>query len=499
MATTVSLGQFGRPGLGRDATPALRAALATGAATIRVPAGIWYFPDVRAFPALISGRDFVGTPDAVWWFGAVLPAGQTAAVLWQACRFTGLTFTAPGASGFTLFGANSADLTFTGCTVRDFTPKFLNGAAANIVVQHCTFTQSDHPPAVLDQSLANVAGAFTVTGCAFQFRQTSGADTFIQVYGGPAATGPYTFTGNVILTDQRPGYVIDAAIDVEPHQSGPVGSVTIANNLIANGSIYVSGAQNAVVAGNTIHFTDLLYQQSPDHTSPITLYNSAPQFGGTIPPAGTIAITGNTVVCDPAPTTAKVQPLWAHGSGAIHALTIAGNQFSLNPDAVATATNAGQYKAGWFDPSVTAGWGTLVVRDNLLHVPGPWRTPGPLWGLTISPRGTVDAVSFTGNQLLGGGGAPAWVAITATAAPASVGTLTLTGNTDVGASIPLASLGGGATLGAAIVGSNPGFLPVPLPHSRAPIPWGPLALGTGALAAGAAAWWAWRRRPIRLS
>jgi hypothetical protein len=490
MPARVSLADYGGRGDGHtDNTPALVRALASGAGTIVTPPGQWYFAAMSRLPT-VTHRVFLGEPGSAWVFGAGLAADGTQA--WHHCTFQGLTFRAPTAwqaphgQNFTLFGRGCTALTFAHCTIEDVSIAFLNGCLGPITVTGCRFTQSDHPPARRNASMANVVGPWTVTECVWDFMPASPAHVLVQVLGAPPGrvlVGPYRFERNQVFPRGLPGQVVDGAFDIEPHQPQPVSTVVIADNLIQNASLYVSGAQTLTVRGNTLRFTAVGY--AAPHAPPVTTYSS---YRGTPPPTGTLAITGNTIVLDPIPTDQmQATPLQLRGSGAIGQLIVAGNTIQCNPLARPTANNSNVHKVLWADARTTPSWGTVTIQDNRVVVPGgTFATPGPLFTFETG-QGGFGRITLTGNAVSGAGGATGFVAVPHPPGPGRVGQLILTDNT-VTPTLPLVAPES-QPVGAAVVSGNTGLTgTVPVQAVGLPAWMWITAVGAGAVGAGA--WYA---------
>jgi len=471
--THVSLAAFGAPGVG-DATPVLAAALRTGATTIVIPPGRWRVVTWGALPP-IRGRTLLGQPGAVVEAVNILPAAGGLA--WSDLTFRGVTFTNPRtprrAANFAWFAGDMAGLTFEDCAIVDGTTSFLNGTRGPVTFRRCRFTQTANPPATLNMSIGNVHGPFTVTACVFDFRPHSPAGVLVQVYG-PPAPGPVTITGNTFLGG-RWGGVIDGAIDIEPHgvTGGPV---TVVGNRITNGSLYLAGVATAVVAGNIITFTEAVYQ---GHAAPLVGYTSATPK----PRAGALTVIGNTVVMGPGTLAAPIPLVSFHGGGAVDSLTLAANTF------VWQATSPEPVTLGWWDPSVTPGWGTLTLQQNRWHVTSALPAGSTLGLVTVgAPAGALDTLvlvdnTYTGPPLAG------WHLRPRAGLPRGrIGGLRLAGNTAPPGTGPVVVAAPDVVARVAALGPNPGWgPPTGLPPAAPLWPW---VVGAGLAAAGAgyAAW-----------
>ena len=475
--TTVSLAQFGRPVTGQDTTAAWRAALQAGADRLLIPPGRWYIRDWTRLPPA-RGRRLVGAPGAVVVAGRVPTAeggGQ-----WVDCTFEGLTFDGAVAQGFAWFGRSSAGLVFQACTVVNGRTSFVNGSGGPVVIDGCLFTQTTAPPDRLDMSVANVHGPLRVQHSVWDFAPRSPAGVLVQVYATPAP-GPVTITDNIFLGG-RWGGVVDGAIDIEPH-GAPGGPVLIARNRITDGSVYLAGVSHALLVDNSLRFTPRAYTRP--HAPPIAGYTSASPK----PPAGTLVVTGNTLVCDPGPTAAPLWPMTWHGGGAVRTLVLRDNRIQVNGVGLAGAPAA----VAWFDPSVTPGWGPLVVTGNTVTVAGPVAARVPLLRITVGAGRRLALARITANQWAVPGTAGVAVTRRAGAPPGSLGRLVLADNTTAVA-MPLATADPDTVI-AWTAGPNPGFLPPEgLPAPTAAVPDWAWAAGLGVLAAaGAGLWWARHR------
>jgi hypothetical protein len=490
MSRSLSLAAAGGVGDGRtDNTTAMARALASGATTIVTPPGVWRFQQMGAWPGPIRDRTFVGEPGSVWLFDAGIAV--TTQQVWNRVTVQGLTIRAPNAQGFTLWGRGVGALTITDCTFEDISIAVLNGCQGPVVVQRCTWTQSAQPPAIRNGSMANVTGPWTVEDCVWDFQPHSPAGVLVSVLGQPPGrvlTGPYTFRRNQVFVRNAPGYTIDGAFDIEPHQPQPVGTVTVADNVIYNASIYITGAREAVVQGNTIHFTPVVMDLP--HAPPLVTYSS---YTGAKPPTGRLQITGNTITLAPtATTTVQATPLVLRGGGTIQTAVIQGNTLTLNPQAHATTDYSNTVKACWADARETATWTALTLAQNRIRIPAPIQgPPGPLFSVEAGRGGiatvTVQANTVTGPvQRLTG-----FLATPQAAGSGRIGTVVVSNN-QVAAPLPVSSGPPGPQT--ALVQGNTNLTGTFPPPPTVPTPnwlaWGLVALGAGSAAT--AAWWLMR-------
>jgi hypothetical protein len=300
-------------------------------------------------------------------------------------------------------------------------------------------------------------------------------------------TGPYTFRRNQVFVRNAPGYTIDGAFDIEPHQPQPVGTVTVADNVIYNASIYITGAREAVVQGNTLHFTSVV--MGIPHAPPLVTYSS---YTGIKPPTGRLTIADNTVTLTSATTTTvQATPLVLRGGGAIRTALVQGNTLTLNPLAHSTGDYPNTVKACWADARDTPTWDTLTLAQNRIIIPAPIQgPPGPLLSTEAGQGGiravTVRANTVTGpvQRLTGFLGTPQ------AAGSGRIGTV-IVQNNQVDASLPVSAGAPGPHL--AIIEHNTnltGTFPPP-PSTPAVTPdwlaWGLVVIGAGSAAT--AAWW----------
>ncbi len=359
---------------------------------------------VAGVPSLV-GQRWIGAPGSILYITQGLSKSKAG---WHGAWFSGITFAAPNASGEKLFGGGSHNLYFDACTIQDCAPAFLDGPTEWVTFYACRFTstsaytQSNRSPTgygpctgQIQQTVGNVGQHFTVAACAFQFAPHGQSGALIQLEGS-GLIGDYLITDNDLLTDELPDYLVDAGIDVEPHQPTPITDVTITNNRLANTRIYIAGVTNATIYGNDLRFTAVGMHPAPYHppfcgnvdTGKHQGKTTEPGLGQAIlgytsyapnkPPAGTITIQQNTITYTAQNTTVPPVPFFFSQGGRIDQLIIADNIITQPPRAVSVVVEGQTFPPciAYLEPGLTTGgWGSVVFRDNTIFWDAVATTP----------------------------------------------------------------------------------------------------------------------------
>lgn len=352
---------------------------------------------VAGIPVLV-GQRWIGAPGSILYIPHGLSKSKAG---WHGAWFSGLTFAAPNASGEKLFGRGSRNLYFDTCIIQDCAPAFLDGPTEWVTFYACQFTstaaytqrntapRTGYGPCTgqIQQTVGNVGQHFTVAACTFQFAPHGASGALIQLEGS-GLIGDYLITGNDLLTDELPDYLVDAGIDVEPHQPTPITDVTITNNRLANTRIYVAGVTSATITGNTLRFTAVGMHPAPYHppfcgnvdngkhqgktTEPglgqaILGYTSYPSHK---PPAGTITIQRNTITYTAQNTAAPAIPFFFSQGGRIERLIITDNVITQPPNAKPVTVQGQVFPPciAYLEPGLTpGGWGSATFSRNTVY------------------------------------------------------------------------------------------------------------------------------------
>lgn len=483
-------------------------------AALHFPAGVYLIPDWRQLGWLSAGQRVMTSQRWIGEAGAVLRTLQALnneKVYWHGAWFSGLTFQAPNAPGEKLFGGGVQNLFFHQCTIQNCAPDFLDGGEAWVTFYACLFnasadyvrtTAGGYGPCTpqIQQTIGNVKQHFTVDTCSFQFAPHGQSASLISLEGS-GLIGDYLINGNHLLDANRPDYLIDAAIDVEPHQAQPISDIAITNNYVWNSRIYIAGVQTATIANNTIHLgkvgqapapfvapycgnTNTLsgqrwhdrgkrgygYSLGPaiiGYNSHGNLKNGQPNPSVPNPPAGTITIANNTIsyaaVANPQPPI----PFWFQQGGTIQALTIQGNRVVQNGQAVTITTKKVveppviAYLSPGAEPG--GGWGTVTLADNRIQ----WgaRSKAALVQLNVAAGRSVQQITITGNTITGATGTlSAGLALNATTQAVAQPPAAVARNTPAIANQIVTT---GYTFG----GPPPASNPLPTPWYRNPRTW----------------------------
>lgn len=410
-------------------------------AALVFPAGLYGIADWRKLGWSSAGQLVMVSQRWMSTQGAVIRTGQAlnqSEVQWHGLWVSGLTFQAPNAPGEKLFGGGSRNLLFESCTIQDCAPAFLDGSDEYATFYGCLFNSTtgytaqkigSYGPCVgqIQQTIGNVHQHFTVDSCSFQFAPHGQAGSLISLEGS-GLIGDYLINANHLLTDNLPDYLIDAGIDVEPHQDQPITDVTITNNYIWNTRIYIAGVTNALIANNTHYIGPVAmnpapyahpycgnvnYMACPPPHGPVKQYcnrgkTSEPALGPAIigysswtpgqpnPASGTITIQNNRIQYGPTANKVAAIPLSFGQGGRIEKLVITGN----------TIIQAqGAKKVSGFNPviaylepgTVTGGWGSVEFTQNTIH----WAAvnPGQLVQVNLGPKDTT-AITITQNTVI---------------------------------------------------------------------------------------------------
>lgn len=245
-------------------------------AALVFPAGVYWIKDWRQLGWSVAGQLVMVSQRWISTQGAIIRTSQAldqSEVQWHGLWASGITWQAPNAPGEKLFGGGSRNLLFESCIIQDCAPAFLDGPDEYVTFYGCLFNSTaayiaqmvgGYGPCIgqIQQTIGNVHQHFTVDSCSFQFAPHGQAGSLISLEGS-GLIGDYLINNNHLLTDNLPDYLIDAGIDVEPHQNTPITDVTITNNYIWNTRIYIAGVTTAEIAYNTHYIGSVAMNPAP--------------------------------------------------------------------------------------------------------------------------------------------------------------------------------------------------------------------------------------------
>lgn len=296
LTATFVAGHTVPPPTGGDDTAILTAAL-TGTRTVMFqPDALYLWPGgVDSFPDF-SGR-IIGNGATIQFTYAGTYNSAAIVQSWTDVEVDDLGFTGSPLAG-ALFGGACERLSFRHCRVFDLTTAFSNSIAADMAVQASRFFEVFAPVGVNQTVQGPHGGDFVVEDCDFNFAPTSPSGSLIGTITASPTPGARVFIRrNRMLTDDLPGYSIDAAIDIEPAGTTPYALVEVDNNTILNGSIYLTGGDQMFARRNQVRFTTNRGITSPAHPGMTAFvgYNSL----GTFPDTGVVVVEDNDVIQDP--------------------------------------------------------------------------------------------------------------------------------------------------------------------------------------------------------
>ena len=384
-------------------------------AALIFPAGLYWIADWRKLGWSSAGQLVMVSQRWISTQGAILRTSQAlnqSEVQWHGFWASGLTFQAPNAPGEKLFGAGSRNLLFEQCTIQDCAPAFLNGAEEWVTFYGCLFNSTagytaqklgSYGPCVgqIQQTIGNVHQHFTVDSCSFQFAPHGQAGSLISLEGS-GLIGDYLINNNHLLTNNLPDYLIDAGIDVEPHQDQPITDVTITNNYIWNTRIYIAGVTNAEIAYNTQYIGPVAMNPAryphpycgnvntmacPPPHGPVKRYcnrgkTSEPALGPAIlgysswnpgsptPASDSISIHNNQITYGPTANIVPAVPFSFGQGGKIGHLSITNNTITQAAGAKSVTWHGALVHPviAYLEPgTIPGGWGQVTFSGNTIH------------------------------------------------------------------------------------------------------------------------------------
>ncbi|QQE80940.1 hypothetical protein [Alicyclobacillus sp. SO9] len=409
---TINIRAFGAKvdGVTDDSAP-LIAALASEGMTIILPKGVCLIDGVPAFGTIKNVR-IIGQNGSILRFnGPSSFNSQTLFTDMSHVQFENVTFEAPNAPLSAIIGSstNVEWLKFRDCTFQDITPTFLLSAKGHVTFDKCTWTQTSSPPSTLAQTIGGVGEDFYVIDCGFNFAFNGGSGCLISVTTNqPIFPKNVWIVNNHFMDENQTGYLVDAAVDIEPNGSTQLENINILNNTFYNSRIYASGADRISIRGNRFRWTSVGVGQ-PNWTQ-IQIYNSS----ATVPPTGTVELIDNRIIQDTITSGMGGTPCPVKQVQACDRLVIRENRIlmntsgnavgymlELNTSSIESIIEENTFEQTNTNPNVvliandtTGSNGDLKIRRNKVRT-GQWQHFVGLLGAS----GSMNTLEFSDNDL----------------------------------------------------------------------------------------------------
>jgi len=183
-----------------------------------------------------------------------------------------VTITAPHSTLFSVF-RECANLTLVNVTVRDCAPLLTYGLRNGFSGSRIRWRSSESYNGKLNGSISLCdGGLFALRDFDYSapYRSETGAIVSGVATRVSAPTDVLIERGRVFAED-RPGYTVDAAIDIEPLGEVPLRRAVLRDLEIYNSSVYISGCQSAQISGCRFVYTE---NNRSGRALPFVIYNS---------------------------------------------------------------------------------------------------------------------------------------------------------------------------------------------------------------------------------